>query len=161
MEHTKRRPSWNSDGVESIGGHQLSTSITHQEPRVSPLAPELSQVIKRALQETLAAALPSTWDRRAEQLERCRPSASDSRTGSADDERDARLAEQAEACREHARYCRAYPSDIFEMFRDDVLTLMGEERIFLERECPQVVRAGKDLIREAQDIIDLLRGEAV
>lgn len=127
---------------------------------VSPLAPALSQIALRMLQETMAAALPFTWDRRAEQLESCRPTPGGF-PGPEDAERDARLAEQAQSCRNHARFLRAYPSDIFEMFRDDVLTLMGEERIFLECEAPQLVRAGKDLVREAQDVIDLLTGVAL
>lgn len=131
---------------------------TAESVDVSPLAPALSQVAVRMLQETMAGKVPFTWLRRAAQLESCRPRPGDYTGTSSDAERDARLAEQAEACRERARFCMAYPADIFEMFRDDVLTLMGEERIFLEREAPQVVRAGKDLVREAQDVIDLLRG---
>ncbi len=149
------------DSGETQRQRQLLVSSVPQEAHVSPLTDALSQVAVRMLQETMAAALPYTWDRRAATLEACRPSPSDSRAGSADVERDARLAEQAEACRNHARFLRAYPSDIFEMFSDDVLTMMGEERIFLERECPQVVRAGKDLVRESQDVLDLLRGVAV
>ena len=156
----KSRPGGNQGGIQEVPTPEPSIPDSAPGAPVSPLAPALSQVATRMLQETIAAALPFTWDRRAEQLESCRPRPGDFTGRQSDADRDARLAAQAQSCRDHARFLRAYPSDIFEMFRDDVLTLMGEERIFLEREAPQMVRAGKDLVREAQDVIDLLRGVA-
>lgn len=156
----KRHPGGPLGGVQETA-FTTNVGSTLPAPGPSSLAPAMSQVALRILQETMAAALPFTWLRRAQQLEWARPKHGEFRGGATGADlarRDERLADEAETCRERARFCVAYSSDIFEMFRDDVLMLMGEERIFLEREAPQVVRAGKDLVREAQDVINLLQG---
>jgi len=89
----------------------------------------LSQFGIRMIQEAMTAAVPSTWERRADTLDSCRPKQGDF-AGKATpvelETRDLKLAEQAEACRLHATFLRAYPDVLAETIAADVRTLQEE-----------------------------------
>ena len=67
------------------------------------------QLQLRAIQDVLQMASAATWERRAEASEFARPRPGDFNGGATEQElalRDARLAREAEACRNHARLLR-------------------------------------------------------
>lgn len=92
------------------------TDLTRLAERgLDPLAEALEQHRVRFVQEILAAAVPSFWERRAEALEAARPRPGEfhgKATAAELRERDEALAEAAAACREHAEVVRRYPDVI-------------------------------------------------
>ena len=95
------------------------------------LGESLSQFGVRVVQEAMAAALPFTWQRRAEALEAARPRRGDfhgQATPEQVEERDQRLREAAEACRERAEFVRRYPDAIAREMAATVAAVIGGDR---------------------------------
>lgn len=81
----------------------------------APVAAQVANFGVRFIEEAIADALPFVWERRAAQLEQARPRPGDfTGAATAEDlaERDRRLAEQAQECRNHADVLRRYPAPI-------------------------------------------------
>ena len=92
------------------------------------VADPLSQFGIRMIQEAMTAAVPHTWHRRAQTLEDARPRPDDfNGRATAEElaERDRRLADQAEGCRQKARFLTAYPDVLAEVIAADVEALMS------------------------------------
>lgn len=130
MIATKSRPQGDLEAAESCDGDKLT--ISPVEPlgsyRFEAIRGRLGQFAARMLEEAFAVAMPAVWERRAGTLDDARPKPNDF-TGRATvdelTERDNRLAEQAEACRNHAKFLRAYPDVLADLVAVDAETLMG------------------------------------
>lgn len=89
----------------------------------------VNQFTVRVLQETMLAAMPWSWLRRAETLDGARPRPDDFNGKATADqlvERDARLAAQAEQCRVHAQFLTDNPDTMAQTIAADVAALMAE-----------------------------------
>lgn len=94
------------------------------------LGDTLGQFGIRVVQEAMATALPSVWEKRGAELEAARPKPGDfngNATAADLAERDARLAEQAAACRRHSAFLLAHPHDVVNAMSEDVRALMSQE----------------------------------
>lgn len=126
---TQERRPWGTDGdQEEFRGS--APSVRDNGPiRLAPaLVDELTRPAVRSVQESITAAQPCTWDKRAEQLENARPRPGDFHGQATREdlaERYARLTEQAAACREHAELLRRYPSPIGEDLAALVVGIIG------------------------------------
>ena len=126
---TQERRPWGTDGAQEEFRGSAPTVRDNGPIRLAPaLVDELTRPAVRAVQESITAAQPCTWLRRARQLEDARPRPGDwhgqaTREDLAD--RYARLTEQAAACREHAELLRRYPTPIGQDVAALVVAIIG------------------------------------
>lgn len=129
----ERRPQTTDGAQRSLANATVTPIADSSKPVLDTHFGALRSVVDRfavrLLEDALTAAMPFHWLRRAAQLDECRPRPGDfvgAATPAELAERDARLAEQAEACREHARFLMAYPDVLAEMVAADVAALAAE-----------------------------------
>lgn len=126
---TQERPGWGPEAAHKSFGGDTHSLRDNGPIRLAPaLVEELTRPAVRSVQESITAAQPCTWDRRAEQLEDARPRPGDFHGQATREdlaERHARLTEQAAACRLHAEFLRRYPTPIGEDLAALVVAIIG------------------------------------
>lgn len=126
---TQERPGWGPEAAHKSFGGDTHSLRDNGPVRLAPaLVDELTRPAVRSVQESITAALPCMWDRRAEDLENARPRPGDFHGQATREdlaERFARLTEQAAACREHAELLRRYPTPIGEDLAALVVAIIG------------------------------------
>lgn len=118
MTTTQERRPLGTDGAQQEFRGSAPSLRDNGPVRLAPAVENhLSRYAVRMLEDAIAEAMPWHWLRRAQDLDNARPRLGDyhgQATREDRAERYARLTEQAEACRLHARFLREYPTPIGE-----------------------------------------------
>ena len=123
------RPDRTPGGLAEAGS---STALSLADRAVDGLPDDVVEYFNRCavrnVEQAIIDARPSTWEKRAQDLENARPRLGEfhGRATSAElSERDQRLAEQAAAARLHARFLREYPTPLTQFERSVVAAIIG------------------------------------